>query len=304
MRPKPATILRYYTLAMATVLLTSCGDNNDKFDASGSFESEEVIISAEATGTVLQFDVEEGQELKAGQFLGYIDSTQLFLRKKQLESQIHSILSQRPDIQAQLASLRIQLESAEREQQRFTNLVKAGAATQKQLDDVTAHAETIRKQIAAQHSALSITSASLNTQTGPLEVQIEQLRDQLRKCRIISPMNGTVLTKYAEEKEMASMGKPLFKIADLSTMILRAYISGSQLPQVKLNQKVTVLVDSADGEYRELEGTVVWISDKAEFTPKTIQTKDERANLVYALKIRVSNDGTLKLGMYGEVKLR
>ena len=290
------------TAAISVSLLFSCNDDGDRFDASGSFEANETIISAEAAGVIEQFSAEEGQRLEAGQYLGYIDTTQLHLRKLQLESQIGSILSQRPDIATQVASLKIQLESAEREQQRFANLVKAGAATQKQLDDVSANVDMLKRQIAAQQSALGITSESITSQTSPLRIQIQQTEDQLKKCRIVNPVMGTVLTKYAEAKEMATPGKPLYRIADLSSLILRAYITGDQLPLLKLNQKVKVYVDAGPDEYREVDGVVTWISDKAEFTPKTIHTKDERANLVYATKISVSNDGALKLGMYGEVK--
>jgi HlyD family secretion protein len=289
-------------LPMVTVFLFSCGSDQNAFDAAGSFETEETVIAAEATGTILQFDIEEGQTLKAGQVLGYIDSIQLFLKKKQLESQVRSTLSQRPDISAQVAALQVQLSSAEREQKRIANLLAAGAATQKQLDDMNAQVDMFRKQLKAQQSSLGITSTSITEQTSPLKIQVAQIEDQLKKCRIINPINGTVLTKYAEQSEMASTGKPLYKIADLSNMILRAYVTGDQLSAIKINQQVTVLVDDGPDKYKEVSGTITWISDKAEFTPKTIQTKKERSNLVYATKIKVANDGSLKLGMYAEVK--
>jgi HlyD family secretion protein len=200
--------------------------------------------------------------------------------------------------------LEVQLSSAEREQKRISNLLVANAATQKQMDDANAQVDMVRKQLAAQKSALGITTTSINEQTSPLRIQIAQLEDQLTKCRIVNPITGTVLTTYAEAMEMTNSGKPLYKIADLSNIILRAYITGTQLPQVKLNQKVQVLVDNGPDDYRALEGVVTWVSDKAEFTPKTIQTKEERANLVYALKVRVKNDGSLKIGMYAEVKFK
>lgn len=295
-------IKNHIIAAFLVFLLASCGNTDTIADASGSFEAEETIISANATGTILQLNVEEGQTLKAGQQIGYIDSLQLFLRKKQLEAQISSTLSQRPDISAQVAALQVQLKTAEREQQRIANLVKADAATQKQLDDANAQIDLMKKQIAAQQSSLGITSSSITQQAAPLQVQIEQLNDQLEKCRIINPVNGTVLAKYAEQSEMATTGKPLYKIADISSLTLRAYITGSQLAQVKLNQKVKVMVDDGKNGFREYEGTLTWISDKAEFTPKTILTKEERTNLVYAVKIKVANDGLLKLGMYAEVK--
>jgi HlyD family secretion protein len=215
---------------------------------------------------------------------------------------VRSTLSQRPNIPAQLAALKVQLSAAEREAGRVANLVKADAATRKQLDDANSQVEALRKQIEAQSSTLGITSGSISQQANPIEVQIEQVNDQLARCYIVNPQNGTVLAKYAEANEMTSSGKPLYKIADLSTMVLRAYITGTQFSSVKLQQKVKVLVDAADGKYKTYEGIVEWISDKAEFTPKTIQTKDERANLVYAIKIRVKNDGLLKIGMYADVK--
>jgi HlyD family secretion protein len=281
---------------------SSCSGKKDAFDASGTFEAEEVIISAEATGTIKQFDLEEGQTLKAGQMIGFIDSTQLFLRKKQLEAQIAALLSKRPDIATQLASLQEQLDAAEKEQKRVSNLVKADAATTKQLDDINSQIEVIRKQIEAQKSSLGISSEGISKDAVPLQIQIEQINDQLSKCKIINPLSGTVLAKYAEANEMAVQGKPLYKIADLRTITLRAYVSGNQLPDLKLNQPVTVLTDDGNGGYRETNGTITWINDKAEFTPKTIQTKDERANMVYAVKVTAQNDGRFKIGMYGELK--
>lgn len=292
---------RLWIVIPLLLAIASCNDNDNKFDASGTFEAEETIISAEATGVILQFDIEEGQALRQGQLIGYIDSIQLHLKKKQLMSQINSILSQRPDAAVQVAALEVQLNSARREQVRIENLVKAGAATQKQLDDINTQADMIRRQLEAQRSSLAITTESITQQTAPLRIQIQQTEDMLRKCRIVNPASGTVLTKYAEKNEMATPGKPLYRVADLSNLMLRAYITGDQLPGIKLNQKVRVLTDAGDG-YREHQGVVTWISDKAEFTPRTIQTKKERANLVYAVKVKVPNDGTLKLGMYGEVK--
>jgi HlyD family secretion protein len=283
--------------------ISACDRNKNTADASGTFESNEVIISAEATGVIRQFDIEEGQVLKAGTYIGYIDTVQLYLKKKQLLAQVRSTLSQKPDVNKQLAALHVQLSAAEREQKRMANLVKADAATQKQLDDVNAQVDMLRKQIDAQSSALGIASGSISQQTNPIQVQIEQVNDQLAKSRIVNPVNGTVLSKYAEVNEMTAMAKPLYKVADLSTLVLRAYVTGTDFSSIKLGQVVKVLVESADGKYREYPGTIEWISSKAEFTPKTIQTKDERANLVYAVKIRVKNDGLLKIGMYADVKL-
>lgn len=292
----------HLSLILLATMIAACTDDGLQSDASGTFEARETIISAEVTGTILAFNIAEGQALEHGAVVGYIDSTQLHLRRRQLEAQIASLLAQRPDIDAQLATLRVQLATAEREQERISNLAAGGAATQRQLDDATAQVETLKRRIAAQKSSLSITSRAIEEQVAPLRVQIAQVADQIESCTLISPFDGTVLTKYAEAYEMATPGKPLFKMADLSTMRLRAYITGAQLPHVNLGQKVTVLVDDGAGGYRELSGEITWISDKAEFTPKTIQTRDERANLVYAIKVNVSNDGFLKIGMYGEVE--
>jgi len=287
-----------------TIILSACNDNKVSFDASGSFEAEETIISSEATGTIKQFSIEEGQIVEAGQEIGYIDSLQLYLKKKQLEAQITAILGKKPNIPVQLSALQEQLKTTEKERTRVANLVKGDAATPKQLDDINAQIEVLKKQIEAQQSTLSISSEGLSKDIVPLQVQVEQLNDQLAKCKIINPANGTVLAKYAEANEMTTIGKPLYKIADLSNIILRAYITSNQLTKVKLNQKVKVLTDNGKGGYKETEGTVTWINDKAEFTPKTIQTKDERANMVYAVKIKVKNDGSYKIGMYGEIKFQ
>ena len=291
-------------IASIATVLTACNNNKVSFDASGSFEAEETIISSEATGTIKQFRIEEGQTLEAGQTIGYIDSLQLYLKKKQLEAQVTAILGKKPNIPVQLSALQEQLRTAERERTRVANLVKGDAATPKQLDDINAQIEVLKKQIEAQQSTLSISSEGLSKDIVPLQVQVEQLNDQLAKCKIINPANGTVLAKYAEANEMTTTGKPLYKIADLSNIILRAYITSNQLTQIKLNQKVKVLTDDGKGGYKETEGTVTWINDKAEFTPKTIQTKDERANMVYAVKIKVKNDGSYKVGMYGEIKFQ
>jgi HlyD family secretion protein len=287
----------------AVSLLASC-TNQKSYDASGSFEAIETIISADANGKLLQFDVEEGQSLEKGKTIGYIDSVQLYLRKVQLQSQIRATLSQKPDVASQLAPLYTQLETAKKEQKRLSNLVAANAANQKQLDDIDAQVDLIQKQIESTQKNLSIATGSLDAQIKPLQAQIDQLNDQLEKCKIINSINGTVLTKYAEANELVIMGKPLYKVADLSEIILRAYLTNDQLAQIKLNQKVQVLTDDGKGGTKPYEGKVTWISSKAEFTPKTIQTKDERANLVYAVKINVKNDGLLKIGMYAEVVLR
>lgn len=292
----------FITLA-GIMILASCKEKKALYDASGTFEAVETIVSAEATGTIKQLQVEEGQVLKAGEVIGYIDTTQLYLKKKQLLAQSKAVLSRKPNIYSEVASLQEQLKQAQREQNRISNMVKADAATPKQLDDANAAVSIIQKQIDARQVSLGITSSSINEEALPYNVQMEQVNDQIAKSKIVNEINGTVLTKYAEVNEMASMGKPLYKIADLSTIVLRAYITGDQFAKVKLGQNIKVLVDDGKDKYKEYNGTVEWISNKAEFTPKTIQTKDERANLVYAIKIKMINDGYLKIGMYGEIKL-
>jgi HlyD family secretion protein len=291
-------------LALAALIWLSSCTQKSQFDASGTFETEETIISAEATGRIKQFDIEEGQTLKAGQYIGFIDTAQLYFNKENLSAQIQAGLSKRPDIAAQVASLNVQLDNAKREQTRLQNLVKADAATQKQLDDQNSMVAQVQKEIDAQMSTLGISTHSINEETVPLRALVQQMSDQLSKCYLINPINGTVLSKYARLDEEATPGKPLYKIADVSSLILRAYITDDQFTQIKLGQNIKVFIDSTAGKYREYEGTVTWISDKAEFTPKTIQTKDERANLVWATKITVKNDGYLKIGMYADIKFK
>ena len=291
------------TLLLLTLTILSCDNNGENdYDASGTFEADEIIISAEVAGTIQEFEIAEGATVEKGQLLGWIDSTQLHLKKKQLLAQISATLSRRPRIATQLASYRVQLENAEMELQRFRKLREADAATQKQVDDAEAQIAVIRRQMEAHRSSLDVSSQGLVGETLPLSAQVEQIEDQICKSRIVNPVAGTVLQQYARAHELVNPGKPLYKIADLSSLDLRAYITGSQLPQVKLNQKVRVMIDDGAGGYRQYDGIVSWISDKAEFTPKTIQTKDERANLVYALNVSVKNDGFLKIGMYGELK--
>lgn len=284
-------------------LAISCSDNKNEFDATGTFEAVETIIPAEAGGIIKDLKVEEGNALKEGQVVGYIDTIQLSLKRDQLVAQIKATQSKKPDINSQLEVYREQLKQAKLDQQRMQNLVKADAATRKQLDDATTKVAVTQKQINALQKQLDINIAGIDDDTQTLKVQISQMNDLLVKSKIVNKTNGTVLTKYAEIGEMATIGKPLYKIADLSTIILRVYITGDQLPGIKINDQIKVFVDATNKTYKEYGGTVEWISDKAEFTPKTIQTKDERANLVYAVKVRVKNDGYLKIGMYGEIKL-
>lgn len=285
-----------------SLLLFSCSSGDGDFDATGTFEAEEIIVSSEAMGKLVLFQVDEGSNLKQNQIVGVIDTTQLNLKKKQLQSTIKAVLSKQPDIATQLASLQKQIETAETEQRRIDNLVKSNAATTKQLDDVNSQLEVLRKQYNAAKSSLTITKQGLLSETLPLIAQVEQIQDQINKSIIKNPIEGTVLTRYAKQDEITANGKALYKIANLTDMTLRAYVNGDQLGQIKLGQKVKVYVDKGNGEQKEMQGEIYWVSSKAEFTPKTIQTKDERANLVYAIKVKVKNDGYLKIGMYGEIK--
>ena len=289
---------------MGGVLWVACGRGNEDFDASGIFESTEVVVSAEANGRIVALDVEEGDELEAGQQVGSVDSVQLYLKKVQLEASAQGIGSKRADIAKQVAATREQVAKAERERTRCRNLLARDAGTQKQLDDAEAQLAVLKKQLEAQLSTLERTNQGVSDEQRAAEAQIMQLEDQLRKCRVVSPAAGTVLAKYAEAGEVTAAGKPLFKLADLRHVFLRAYVSGSQLSEVKIGQSVKVYADEGEDGRREYAGRVTWISGQAEFTPKTIQTRDERANLVYAVKIAVENDGSLKLGMYGEVKFQ
>ena len=289
-------------LCSLLALFSACGNGAPKYDATGTFETTEVLVSAEASGRLLYFDIEEGMLLKAGEEVGVVDTVQLYLKKLQLEASIKSVEEQRPDILKQVAATKEQISAAQRERNRVANLLKVGAANQKQLDDAEDQLEVLRKQLVAHNSTLSNSHQSLTWQSSSVGIQVAQVEDQLKKCHITSPITGTVLAKYAEAGELTAMGTPLFKVADTEQMYLRAYITSEQLSQVKLGQKVTVFSDYGTDEHKQYPGVVTWISDTSEFTPKTILTKNERANLVYAVKIAVHNDGLLKIGMYGGVE--
>ncbi|MDD4921792.1 MAG: HlyD family efflux transporter periplasmic adaptor subunit [Bacteroidales bacterium] len=294
----------YPFLAIWLILsMNSCKNSDSEMDASGTFESTEVIVSSEANGKIMQFDVQEGQSLAAGQKLGYVDTVQLYLRKKQLQANIKASLSRSPDVAAQVAGLQQQIKTAKTERLRMESLVKANAANQKQLDDIDAQMELLQKQLNAQKLTLESSSKGINEESDALKIQVAQVEDQLRKSYITSPIKGSVLVKYAETGELATQGKALFKVADMENMFLRAYITADQLAKMKMGQSVRVVAEFGAEETREYKGQVVWISSKSEFTPKTIQTRDERANLVYAVKVMVRNDGFLKIGMYGGFRL-
>lgn len=289
------------SFAWISSLLIACNNNKDKHDASGTFEATETIVSSEATGKIMSFSINEGDVLKQGQVTGYIDSTQLHLARLQLLQNRKAVLSGRPDVKTQIESLQKELDNALADKERIENLVKGQVASQKQLDDANMRIAVLQSKIEAQKSMLNITTSTLNEQGGTVDIQLAQVEDQLKKCNIVNPVNGTVLAKFANAYEMTSTGKPLYKIVDLSVIDLKAFITADQFAKAKLGQKVQVTVDDEGGKSRTYEGNIDWINDKAEFTPKTIQTKNERANLVYAVKIKVKNDGLLKIGMYGEM---
>ena len=298
------------------LVLTACNQHKIDTDASGVFEADEVIVSAEQNGKLLSFPVQEGDTLSKGALVGNIDMSNTMLQKQQVQATIAALRDKTTNpkpqmelVQRQLAVEEAQLAQQLREKTRTENLLKADAATQKQLDDINSAIDVLQKQIAVSKQQIALDNSNIATQNrtiyseqAPLEKSAAQIQDNINKGQIINPTKGTVLTKYALQGEMTTMGKALYKIANLDTVILRAYVTGSQLTQVKLGQAVKVYSDQGSDQYREYAGIVYWISDKSEFTPKTIQTKDERANLVYAVKIHVKNDGLLKLGMYGEVK--
>ena len=285
-----------------TMLAVSCGPKI-QYDAQGTFEATEVVVSSEATGRILRFNVEEGMPVTNGATVGEIDSLQLHLQRKQLEAQLSALIGSRPDIKAQAASLREQIAKQQTERNRVKNMLRDGAATQKQLDDIEAQIRVLESQLTATLSTLGKNTAAIDDNAAALEAQIAAINDRIAKCRITSPVGGTVLVKYAEAGEFASVGKPLMKIADLDNIYLRAYFTSDQLGQLRLGDKVSVTADFGGDERYDYEGHITWISPESEFTPKTIQTKDSRANLVYAVKIAVKNDGRLKIGLAGDVLL-
>ena len=286
----------------AVVLAASCGTEAE-FDAQGTFEATEVVVSSEATGRILNFEVEEGMAVEANQMVGAIDSVQLHLQRKQLMAQQSALLGSRPDVKKQVAALHEQIAKQNEELRRVENMLKDGAATTKQRDDIEAQIKILESQLEATLSTLDKNTSTINNNSAAMEAQIAALDDRISKCRIISPIGGTVLVKYAEAGELASVGKPLMKIADLDNIYLRAYFTSDQLANINLGDEVKVVADFGGEERYDYTGRVAWISSESEFTPKTIQTKDSRANLVYAVKIAVENDGRLKIGLAGEVVL-
>ena len=286
----------------AAVLMASCSDEPD-YDAQGTFEATEIIISAEASGRILNFDIEEGETIEANSMVGVIDSVQLHLQRKQLIAQQSALLGSLPDKEKQVASLRSQIAKQRTELQRVENMLSDGAATAKQRDDIQAQIDILEGQLSAALSNIDNNTSTINENIAALDAQIAALDDRIAKCRISSAVDGTVLVKYAEAGEFTTVGRPLMKVADLENIYLRAYFTSDQLAKVNLGDEVTVTADFGGDKRYNYKGRVAWISAESEFTPKSIQTKDSRANLVYAVKIAIKNDGRLKIGLSGEVKL-
>jgi len=294
---------KIYVLAGMALMMVACGGNEKAYDATGTFEATETTVYAEQSGALLTFSVNEGDMIEAGKEVGLIDTTQTWLKIQQMAATKEVYQSQKPDMERQIAATRQQLSKAQQDEQRYRELVADGAAPSKMLDDASSQVKVLQKQLDAQISSLSTSTRSLDKQTVAANVQIEQLRDMLRKCHIVTPTKGTVLEKYVERGEFVAIGKPLFKIADTEQMFMRAYVTSAQLQNIKIGQKVKVFADYGDGQKKAYDGTVSWISSRSEFTPKTILTDDERADLVYAVKVAIKNDGYVKIGMYGELKL-
>ena len=292
-----------FSLIFFSIFFTSCDGNNGDTDASGVFEATEIIVSAESSGKIIQLDLNEGEILRYNQQVGYIDSTQLYLTKQQLLNGKQALKESRPNIKTQTDAIKKEIDKYEFEKKRVNKLVAGDVATQKQLDDIESQLSVLKAKLSAQKNSLNTSVSSLDTKIEGMDIQIEQLNDQLEKCVIRSPIDGTVLVKYAEQSELTAPGKPLFKIADMSNMILKVYVTSDQLASIKIGQVVKVSAEYGESDYREYEGKVNWISSKSEFTPKTIQTQNERANLVYAVKVSVKNDDFLKIGMYGSINI-
>lgn len=286
-------------LIISILGLMSCSGNNSKSDAYGNFETVDVLVASEMQGRLVYFNVEEGNNVKAGEIVGLIDTIQLSLKRDQMVAQRRMSATKFQNIQSQIQVQNEQKQTLLKDKKRIENLIEDYAAPQKQLDDINGKIDVINSQVTSIKTQISTVTNELEM----LDKQIAQINDQINRCKITNPINGTILEKYMEAKEIVTPGKVLYKIADIRKMILRAYISGSQLSQVKIGQKVRVIIDSDKNNTEELPGLITWISSQAEFTPKIIQTREERVNLVYAIKIDVKNDGRLKIGMPGEVRL-
>ena len=284
--------------AIGLLLLISCNETGKKSDAYGNFESREILVSAETQGKIVELDIEEGQELKAGEVIGAIDSSAFTTKKQQMQAQKRAKASKLDNIEAQIEVQKEKIENFKTEKKRIERLLEEEAATDKQYDDITGKLQVAKKQL----QSVKTQKKSVHSELDVIDAQIQEINENIEKCKIDNPTNGTVLEMYHEEGEFAMPGRTIYKLADLSKMDLRVYVSGAQLPHIEIGQEVDVFIDKNEKENQRLKGKVSWISSKAEFTPKIIQTKEERVNLVYAVKVRVKNDGRLKIGMPGEVK--
>ncbi len=294
----------YTALATALLTLGGCADHSRDFDACGQIEATEVLVSAEANGRIVSLQLTEGDRLKAGQTVGVIDSVQTYLQKQELVRKRSNAQTKLVDIDRQLASQQAQLEKLQADHKRYQALEAKDAATQKQVDDLASQIAVTRREIAAMKQTYERNNTGIREELALYDVQIAEKEDQLDKCRIVAPIDGTVLTKFAEEGELVTSGKSLFKMADLKQVHVRAYLTTAQLAEVKLGDTVQVTIEDGTDKPRQYEGRLVWIADEAEFTPKNIQTQDERADLVYAAKVALENDGFLKLGMYAYVRFK
>ena len=288
-------------LLLVAPLLVGCGKKAGKIEATGKFEATEIIVSAEATGKIEKLKVEEGVNVLSGEMLGHIDTLQLYLQKERLLAGNDAVRARRADIGKQIAVLEQQVANLNKELERAKRLVESNAGNTKTVDDIESQINTLNRQIDAQRSVLERGNLSADNESRGIELQVAQTEDMIRKSKIASPVTGTVLSKYTEEGEFTAVGRPLFKVADLSKMVLRAYFTYDQVQMLKIGDEVTVSTVTGNDTGTQYTGVVSWISPEAEFTPKTIQTKDERTNLVYAVKILVVNDGYIKIGMYGDV---
>ena len=290
-------------LAMAMLLpsMSSCRRKKKHADAYGVFEATEIIVSSESNGKLLSFDVKEGDTYEKGEEIGLIDTTQLYLQMMQLDASMKAAMTRRPDIPSQIQTLQDKLITLEKEKARVANLVAANAAGSKQLDDIEAEITMTKSQLEATKSMLGTQDRAVLGEIEAMRFQRLQAETAIASCHIKAPITGTVLKKYIEPNELAFQGKPLFKMADLTNMFIKVYITEDMLSDVKLNQDAVIRIDSQKEKVKKFDGKVSWISPKAEFTPKMIQTKNERVNLVYAVKIAFINDGSAKIGMPGDV---
>lgn len=293
-----------FLILILPLLFAGCSDGSDDFDACGQIEAVDVVVSAESNGKIISLDVPEGAVLAKGECVGVIDSVQIYLQKMELISRKQNAASRIVDIKKQLAPQKSRLENLMVDKERYVNLLAKDAGTQKQVDDIEFQIAVSKGEIDAQTQTYQNNNSGVESELAMYDVQIAQKEDMLRKCRIVSPVAGTVLTRYVEEGETVTSGKPIFRIADMNDVYVRAYFSTSQLADLKIGSKVKVYPDDGNNKLKEYEGTVTWISEQAEFTPKNIQTRDDRADLVYAVKISIANDGYLKLGMYAYVKTK